>query len=331
MIKKDAYKPNLFLKTSDNLTVIAQSIIALSESLLKEKSLNNNLGRRRQILMLKESALNMRELVADIQELSLLETGEKSYQLEHFHLHEIFKVIVPLVYGIIGDKAIKFNLAIQDDLPMVYADRRKIREVVMNFLENAVCFTDLGNITLKASTEQNMVKISIQDTGVGIRPEEIRAIFRGFKTTGGSIPLEYEGSGLRLNINKRIIESHGGKIGVKSKVGEGTTFYFTLRARPFEEVTPSTDLETNSDEYNLMEPETSSPESSKDDYQFTGPVSDTDRMIQIGENELIMVVDDSPTSREMIASILTDYNYQAITAANGKEAWIRYFKISLIW
>jgi signal transduction histidine kinase len=114
-------------------------------------------------------------------------------------------------------------------LPHVNADPEKIRAVIQNLIENAIRYTmDRGKITIATEREENSLRVSITDTGIGIPPEQQKNIFKRFFRGTNAIKMETSGSGLGLFIAKSIIEKHGGNIGFQSTEGKGTTFYFSL-------------------------------------------------------------------------------------------------------
>ena len=129
------------------------------------------------------------------------------------------------------------RLAIQPPAPpiVVTADRMRLRQVLLNLLSNAIKFTtDGGRITLRAQPEDSgRVRIAVTDTGIGIAPADQHRLFQEFVQLDASPSRHYEGTGLGLALSKRLVELHGGTIGVESQLGQGSTFWFTMpRAAP---------------------------------------------------------------------------------------------------
>ncbi len=132
-------------------------------------------------------------------------------------------------------KKISLSRDIPVDLPMVYVDRARIAQVVLNIINNAIKYTPPGgSITIRAKDEGDHVLVAVHDTGTGIPKRDLENIFSGFYHAGYKLYDEYKGAGLGLALSKGIIESHGGRIWAQSEVGKGSTFYFTLpkSARP---------------------------------------------------------------------------------------------------
>src|SRR5262249_14224474 len=118
--------------------------------------------------------------------------------------------------------------AIDEPLGTIHADERKVKQVLLNLLSNALKFTpEGGHIDVRAATNEGLAEISVSDTGVGVAPEDQQAIFEEFRQVG-TADKKVEGTGLGLAVARKFIELHGGRIWVKSQPGEGSMFTFTL-------------------------------------------------------------------------------------------------------
>src|SRR2546422_7316456 len=112
---------------------------------------------------------------------------------------------------------------------MVTADRGRLRQVLLTLLSNAIKFTtDGGRITLSAQVAGDLVRVAVSDSGIGIAPDDQQKLFQEFVQLDGSPSRRYEGTGLGLALSKRLVELHGGTLGVESELGKGSTFWFTL-------------------------------------------------------------------------------------------------------
>ncbi len=123
-------------------------------------------------------------------------------------------------------------MKLNEETPGVYGDEMRLRQVLKHLLENAVKFTKRGKILVNAEKCGEMLKVSIKDTGIGIDKKRQKAIFEGFHQADGSATREYEGLGLGLTISKKLVELHGGRIWLNSKIGQGSEFNFTLPLKP---------------------------------------------------------------------------------------------------
>jgi len=176
------------------------------------------------------SGKHLLELINDLLDLSKIEAGKMQLEYSRFSIRTIIDEVRSTIAPIIAEKEQEFSVEIEDDLPELYADKFRIKQVLLNLLSNATKFTDKGGkIGIKAYKEsENFVTVAVWDTGCGIPEDQREAIFDEFRQVDGSTSREHEGTGLGLAISKRIVELHGGRIWVESKVGEGSTFYFTI-------------------------------------------------------------------------------------------------------
>jgi signal transduction histidine kinase len=181
------------------------------------------------IRSLSEEASSLSHLVNDLQELSLVDAGEIKLNILP---EDIISLIKDTVNGIQA-KAITKDLTLSTDLPVILPaakiDSYRIRQVLLNLLENAIAHTDKGGrITVTARLNENMIHVSVVDTGEGIPAEELPLIFERFYRVDRSRTRKTGGSGLGLTIAKRLVEAHGGKIEVESQMGQGSTFTFSV-------------------------------------------------------------------------------------------------------
>jgi len=131
-------------------------------------------------------------------------------------------------------RGVELHRSVDERLGQIRADERKIRQVLLNLLSNAIKFTpEGGRIEVRAMPVDGSIEVSVSDTGVGIAPEEQDAVFEEFKQVG-TASKKVEGTGLGLALSRKFIELHGGRIWVKSEVGIGSTFTFTIPVRPGE-------------------------------------------------------------------------------------------------
>jgi CheY-like chemotaxis protein len=193
-------------------------------------------------------------LINDVLDLSKIEAGKLELSFEdNLNLSDLINSVMSTAVGLVKDKPVHLNREIAPDLPSVRADPLKVRQILLNLLSNASKFTEEGSITVQAcfqvrpagkdwpnesaaaSDQRNTrplmvseVKISVTDTGPGIAPEDQAKLFQPFSQVDGSPTRKTGGSGLGLSISRALVEMHGGRIGVESQVGKGSTFFFTL-------------------------------------------------------------------------------------------------------
>lgn len=178
------------------------------------------------------SGQHLLSLVNDILDFSKIEAGKMELHREKLDFKEIVAGVMAMAIALVEGKEIELIEEIESNLPPVYADRVRVRQVVLNLVSNAAKFTDKGFIALRALARDRELLISVSDTGIGIAEKDIPLIFEEFRQVDSSIGRRAEGTGLGLPISKRLIEMHGGRLWVESSPGRGSTFYFTL---PFAE------------------------------------------------------------------------------------------------
>jgi signal transduction histidine kinase len=152
-------------------------------------------------------------------------------ELSDFHLPTALDSAMTLVRERAGRRGLALHVSVDERLGQMRADERKVRQVVLNLLSNAIKFTpEGGRIEVAAVAKDGLAEVSVSDTGVGIAPEDQEAVFEEFRQVG-TADKKVEGTGLGLTLCRKFIELHGGKIWVKSQVGMGSTFAFTLPVR----------------------------------------------------------------------------------------------------
>lgn len=175
-----------------------------------------------------QAAEKLLHLINNILDLSKIEAGQMILQLQPVNLTELIAETVPNVAEVLGGKPVQMLTNLAPGLPPVPADRLRLRQIILSLLSNAAKFTDVGAVCLKAYPENGQVIIQVSDTGRGISPELLPAIFQQFTGEGLTDRDEHSGAGLSLPITKSLVELHGGHIQVESQAGQGTTFTVTL-------------------------------------------------------------------------------------------------------
>jgi len=175
---------------------------------------------------------HLSELIDDVLDLSKIDAGQMALFKERVSLAEIIQAAVTAILPLYSSKGLYLEPDIPDDLPLIYCDRTRIREVLLNLLSNAGRFTFQGGVRVKVQREDSFVTVSVADTGTGISEETREKIFHPFQQADNMIRQRYGGTGLGLSISKNFIELHEGKMWVESQAGVGTTFTFQLPIDP---------------------------------------------------------------------------------------------------
>lgn len=168
-------------------------------------------------------------MVNDLLDIARIESGRAAMKIEKQSLKEIVAAAVDLIAIQYKNKNIALTQEVSADAEFIQADRSQIERVFINLLANAVKFTpEKGKINIKAVRKNGFVQIDITDTGIGIPPNSLAAIFDEFYRVDNIINQQVKGTGLGLSLVKNIIDAHKGKIWAESKIGQGSTFSFTL-------------------------------------------------------------------------------------------------------
>src|SRR5262249_35110317 len=151
--------------------------------------------------------------------------------LSEYSIQDMVQAATSAVASLAAEKQLRLNTDVEAELPIGRGDERRIRQVLLNLLGNAIKFTDAGEVAVKVSNSGGIFLVSVSDTGPGIAEAERERIFEEFQQVDSSPTRAKGGSGLGLAIAKRIVELHGGRIWVESVVGEGSTFFFSILVR----------------------------------------------------------------------------------------------------
>jgi len=229
-------KANIELKEADRL----KSIFLASMSHELRTPLNSIIGftgillmgmvgeltdeQKRQLKIVKESANHLLELINDILDISKIEAGKVELHEELVDIDEVIQEVVDSF----EHKALEKGLVIEKDVSeniQQYTDRRRFKQVIINLMGNAVKFTDEGKVSINAEiTDDNVIEITVQDTGIGIKKEDMKKLFEPFQQIDSSLTKKHEGTGLGLHLTLRIMNLLNGQIKVESTAGEGTIF-----------------------------------------------------------------------------------------------------------
>ena len=178
-------------------------------------------------------------LINDVLDLSKIEAGQLVLDLADYSLKDVVQTVHSAVEPLAADKKLKFTTAVTSDLPRGHGDERRLTQVLLNLVGNAIKFTDDGEVAIKVSAANGAFRVAVHDTGPGISAADQAKLFQEFQQADNSVTKKKGGTGLGLAISKRIIEMHGGKTWVDSVVGQGSTFTFTLPVSVPQQVEPA--------------------------------------------------------------------------------------------
>jgi GAF domain-containing protein/sensor histidine kinase YesM len=183
---------------------------------------------RNVLMRIQTNGKHLLGLINDVLDLSKIEAGQLVLTLNDYSIKDMMQGVFVAVEPLAGNKKLGFRLEAPPDLPRAHGDERRLSQVLLNLVGNAIKFTDTGEVAMKASAENGSYIIAVHDTGPGIAEADQAKIFEEFKQSESAQTKVKGGTGLGLSIAKRIVEMHGGKLWVESALGSGSTFFITV-------------------------------------------------------------------------------------------------------
>ncbi|MBI2941960.1 MAG: response regulator [Chloroflexi bacterium] len=217
------------LRTPLNLIIGFSEMLVASPHISRGKALPDAF--RGDLEVIYRNACHLSGLIDDVLDLSQIEADRMSLHKEQVHLARVVDEAIAVVNGLFTAKGLTLEAEVPWDLLPVYADRDRVRQVLINLLSNAARFTDRGGVTVRARIEgahAHDVLVAVSDTGVGIAPENLSAVFEEYRRVHVNGERRLIGSGLGLAVSKRFVELHGGSMWVESQPDHGSIFSFTL-------------------------------------------------------------------------------------------------------
>jgi signal transduction histidine kinase len=170
-------------------------------------------------------------LINDVLDLSKIEAGRMELALSEYSVRDVVDTVRASLRSLASEKGLDFVTEVADDLPEAYGDSKRITQCLLNLTGNALKFTRRGRVVIGVDRQGKDLRYWVTDTGIGIAPEHIDAVFAEFQQVDANTTREFVGTGLGLSISKKFVELHGGRIWVESQLGRGSTFYFTIPLR----------------------------------------------------------------------------------------------------
>jgi signal transduction histidine kinase/class 3 adenylate cyclase/CheY-like chemotaxis protein len=329
----DRLKDEFLANTSHELRTPLSGILGLAESIQAQTATQLNPPHQEAIELIILSARRLGSLVNDILDLSKLNHNALSIDCNPIDLHPIVQHVLQICAPLAEPQRLHLINDIPTDLPLAYADSHRVQQILYNLIGNAIKFTPQGRITIAAQliiaqpTEASHLSITITDTGIGIEPEQQQRLFNAFEQGNGETTRIYGGTGLGLAIVKTFVELQGGHIEVKSRLGQGSQFRFTLP------IAPASSVPAVLQPPQLV-PQLASPMASPLASFSPNPLLllssprwaqiEADRDVSVVSSQpmeaRILIVDDDLTNLHVLRSQLSSEPYDIVQASSGEQA-----------
>ena len=246
----------------------------------------------RYVGLVNDASQTLLHIVNDVLDYSKLEARQIDFEQAPVDPAALVSAAADLLADDAESKGLALAVTVSGDPVVLLADGGRLRQVVLNFLSNAIKFTDRGGIALEVDLRQTgpeaRMRLEVRDTGIGVRGDQVQRIFSRFTQADASVSRQFGGTGLGLAISKRIIDGLGGAIGVADNPGGGAVFWFEITAPVADPARPAAPVDAAT--------------------------------LYLERSARVLLVDDNPNNRELISTLLAPFDLQIDTAGNGIEA-----------
>ncbi|MBI5945878.1 MAG: PAS domain S-box protein [Chloroflexi bacterium] len=298
LVRANRAKDEFLANMSHELRTPLNGIIGFSETLLEGVRGPLNQRQEQALDMIRSSGEHLLGLINDILDVSKIESGKFELRPENIAVNDICLASLVFVKHLAGKKSITLEHTVAPAASTVFADSKRLKQILVNLLNNAVKFTpENGTVKLdvQADAKAGLMRFSVTDTGIGIASGDMQKLFKPFVQVDSSLSRQYEGTGLGLMLVKKLVEMHGGTITLQSEVGVGSCFAFTLPWKQTPEEKEA--LDPISDESRNIVIETAAP-------VFLGKV---------------LLADDNDANVMIVEDYLGHCGYQVFTTRDGEE------------
>jgi signal transduction histidine kinase/uncharacterized protein (DUF302 family) len=283
------YKSEFLANMSHELRTPLNAIMGFSEILL-DVTMNLTSGERTEFLRnIHSSGQHLLGLINDILDLAKIEAGKMDLHAEEMPVAQALQEVTAILEPMARQQGLQLRMVGAADVGVIKADRSKFKQVLYNLLSNAVKFTPApGTITVSVKDSPEQLTVSVEDTGIGMKPEDLPKLFREFEQIDGSYTRRYQGTGLGLALCRRFVEMHGGRIWAESQFGKGSIFTFTIPREPRPAV--------------------------------EAPAEEVAQTVESMELPLVLVVEDDPASSQRMTAEIQGVGFRVAHAFDGNEA-----------
>jgi len=227
----DRLKSEFLATMSHELRTPLNSIIGFTGIILQGIPGELNEEQKKQLSMVYDSAKHLLGLINDILDLSRIESAKMEISTERFKIEDVVSEVAQSLSPMISQKGLRLITEVPDETPEIYSDRKKVFQILLNLVNNAVKFTPAGEVRIESKFDNDNLEVSVADTGVGIKKKDIKLLFEAFRQIDGTVQRRYQGAGLGLYLCQKLVTLLGGNIWAESEYGRGSKFTFTLPLR----------------------------------------------------------------------------------------------------
>jgi PAS domain S-box-containing protein len=224
----DRIKSAFLATMSHELRTPLNSIIGFTGIMLQELAGPLNAEQKKQLSMVQASSRHLLALINDVLDISKIEAGQLELSFSSFEFSQSIEKMIKIVSPLAEKKGIRLELDMADGIETVITDQRRLEQIILNLLNNAIKFTEKGYVRIVCRSDNDHYLLSVSDTGIGMQPEELPSLFQPFHQIDTGLSRKHEGTGLGLSICKKLMDMMGGKIEVQSQWGQGSTFTVRL-------------------------------------------------------------------------------------------------------
>lgn len=226
--ESDRLKSAFLAAMSHELRTPLNSIIGFTGVILQGLAGPLNEEQTKQLTMTRDSARHLLALINDVLDISKIEAGQLEILKRPFDMHQAVENALRVVHPLAQKKNLQLVTSIGSGVGIINNDRRRVEQVLINLINNAIKFTERGQVSIESQIRDGWLETGVHDDGIGIKPEDLDRLFRPFQQIDTGLARGHEGTGLGLSICKRLVTAMGGEIKVESQWGTGSTFKFTL-------------------------------------------------------------------------------------------------------